>query len=265
MQMFKSPQKTFQSDDWLGLFSVLIIFSLWLISLVKLITISVSETSWIWLTLAILGRSYLHTGMFIVAHDSMHSNLIPHDRRLNDFFGNIAVTIYGFLPYNHCRKNHTEHHRFPSQIGDPDFHGSVSHPVFWYFKFIREYFPLRSLLIFLVSMSVIFWGLIFFSNVSFINLILFWLVPLVLSSLQLFFFGTYLPHRQIYNNPNFSPRLERNNLLIFWSFVSCYNFGHYHWEHHEYPMTPWYRLHSKHLQNNPTKILSPVDTKCLQT
>ncbi|PZU97296.1 MAG: beta-carotene ketolase [Pseudanabaena sp.] len=265
MQMFKSPQKAFQSDDWLGLASVVAIFSLWLISLLKLITISALDLPWIWLVLAILGRSYLHTGLFIIAHDSMHNNLIPCDRRLNDLLGNIAVSIYGFLPYAHCRKNHTEHHRFPSQSGDPDFHGSISHPFFWYCKFIREYFPLRSLLTFLVNMSVIFWGLAIFCNISFVNLILFWIVPLILSSLQLFFFGTYLPHRQIYNNPNFSPRLERNAYWILWSFVSCYNFGHYHWEHHEYPKTPWYRLPSRHLHNVPPKMLPAVATECVRT
>lgn len=247
-QMFKSPRRAFQVDDWLGLLTVTIIFSLWFVSLANLITISIGDTSWIWVTVAIAVRSYLHTGLFILAHDSMHGNLIPRDRRLNDLIGNIAVSIYGFLPYEHCRKNHTDHHQYPSQSGDPDFHGGLAHPFFWYCKFIREYFPLRSLFTFLINMSIIFWGLIIVFHVSMINLVLFWLVPLVLSSLQLFYFGTYLPHRHTYNNPNFSPRLVSNVYLNVWSFVSCYNFGHYHWEHHEYPKTPWYRLSKIHGQ-----------------
>ena len=242
--MLSSRQKIFESDDLIGLLIFIAILSLWFVSLVGLLTVSISDSSWFWLVGSILGRAYLHTGLFIVAHDSMHGNLIPHNRSLNNIIGRFAVNVYAFLPYEHCHLNHNAHHRYPSQVGDPDFHGAISHPVFWYCKFIREYFPVRSLIIFMVNMSLIFWGLTLIFNIPFINLILFWLVPLVLSSLQLFFFGTYLPHCQVHDNPNFSPRLESNQYSILWSFLSCYNFGHYHWEHHEYPKTPWYRLHN---------------------
>jgi beta-carotene ketolase (CrtW type) len=242
MQMFKLPQRAFKVNDWVGLLVVTIIFSLWIASLLLLIMVSVADFAPVWLFVGILGRTYLHTGLFIIAHDAMHHNLIPHDRHLNDWLGRMAVTLYGFLPYDHCRKNHTDHHRFTSQHKDPDFHGAIAHPFAWYCKFISEYFPWRSLMVFLMNMSIIFWGLHFALQISFANLMLFWILPLILSSLQLFIFGTYLPHRQIPYNANFLPRLHRNFYTLIWSFLSCYNFGHYHWEHHEYPHIPWYYL-----------------------
>jgi len=246
----RSPQITqikfeniFLSDDWIGILVTVGIISLWFISLFNLLSISTLNTSWLWLIVSILGRTYLHTGLFILAHDAMHGNLIPRNRRLNNIIGRLAVGIYALLPYDLCSVNHANHHRYPSQIGDPDFHGSLSHPIFWYCKFLCEYFSWRSLITFLVSMIIIFGGLILIFKVELINLILFWLIPLICSSLQLFFFGTYLPHQQVYPNLNFSPRTNSNFYLVFWSFLSCYNFGHYHWEHHEYPKIPWYKLH----------------------
>ena len=241
-----TKESQFTPDDWTGILTIAIILSLWFTSLFALLSFPTSSISWFWLVFAICGRTFLHTGLFILAHDAMHGNLIPSNRILNNSIGRIAVGIYALLPYDRCSLNHANHHRYPSQTGDPDFHGTRSHPIFWYCKFLSEYFSWRSLIIFLVSMITIFGGLIVICKVAFINLILFWLLPLVLSSLQLFFFGTYLPHHQVYRNPNFSPRIESNFYSILWSFLSCYNFGHYHWEHHEYPNTPWYKLPSIH-------------------
>jgi beta-carotene ketolase (CrtW type) len=73
------------------------------------------------------------------------------------------------------------------------------------------------------------------------NVIAFWVLPLVLSSFQLFLFGTYLPHRS--EAPTAAGchavrSLEYSHLL---SLLACYHFG-YHWEHHAYPAVPWFRL-----------------------
>jgi beta-carotene ketolase (CrtW type) len=73
------------------------------------------------------------------------------------------------------------------------------------------------------------------------RLLLFWTLPLLLSSLQLFLFGTYLPHRRA---PGRSSDRHRAVSLV-WpellSFLACYHFG-YHWEHHCHPHLPWFRL-----------------------
>jgi beta-carotene ketolase (CrtW type) len=241
MQTLNLTKKVFDTDDWTGLLVAIIILGLWFASLVGLLTYS--EINCFVAIVCILARTYIHTGLFILAHDAMHGNLIPQHKFLNNLIGRCAVGVYGFLPYDHCQKNHHRHHRYPSQNGDPDFHGDTAHPFFWYCKFMREYFPLRSLIIFLVNVGLLFLGLTIIFHVQFLNLVLFWLLPLVFSSLQLFFFGTYLPHRQVQQNQYFLPRTESDRYSIIWSFFSCYNFGHYHWEHHEYPQVPWYRLH----------------------
>jgi beta-carotene ketolase (CrtW type) len=235
-------QKAFETDDWIGVIVVIVILSLWVSSLVLLLLTQTSNTSWVWLVFAVLGRTFLHTGLFILAHDAMHGNLIPHNKRINKLIGWIAVGLYAFLPYKQCCINHWKHHRYPNQIGDPDFHGGIDHPVFWYLKFIREYLPVRSLVIFAIDWGLIFWSFSQIFQISLANLMLFWVLPFILSSIQLFFFGTYLPHRENHGKSNYSHRVESNKYPVLWSFLTCYHFGYYHWEHHEYPKTPWYRL-----------------------
>ncbi|MFM7888185.1 MAG: fatty acid desaturase [Pseudanabaena sp.] len=242
MQILSLQKKAFNTDDWMGAIITFVIASLWIMSLVGSFQIFVPNSSGLLLICSILIRTYLHTGLFILAHESMHGNLIRQNQRLNKIVGRLMLVIYGFLPYDRCFVNHINHHRYPSQSGDPDFHGDAAHPIYWYCKFMSEYFPLRSLFAFIASMMVILALLMFAFNVSLINIILFWLLPLILSSLQLFVFGTYLPHRQVDNNLNFSPRLHSEPYVVLWSFLSCYNFGHYHWEHHAYPHIPWYKL-----------------------
>ena len=74
-----------------------------------------------------------------------------------------------------------------------------------------------------------------------INVIAFWAVPGLLAALQLFTFGTYLPHR-----PQPAPFADRHNARtntypIWLSLLTCFHFG-YHHEHHEHPQLPWWRL-----------------------
>ncbi len=63
-------------------------------------------------------------------------------------------------------------------------------------------------------------------------------IPAGLSTLQLFYFGTYLPHMGEETNAHHSHSQSKNHL---WAFISCYFFG-YHFEHHDSPGTPWWRL-----------------------
>ena len=70
--------------------------------------------------------------------------------------------------------------------------------------------------------------------------LLFWTLPLLLSSLQLFFFGTVLPHRH-----GAAEGLPHRPHSLHWSpwlsLFACYHFG-YHREHHDAPTVPWFRL-----------------------
>jgi beta-carotene ketolase (CrtW type) len=71
------------------------------------------------------------------------------------------------------------------------------------------------------------------------NLVVFWMIPAVLSTFQLFYFGTYLPHRGEHINPPLNARSQSLNHVK--AFLSCYFFG-YHLEHHAYPYLPWWQL-----------------------
>jgi beta-carotene/zeaxanthin 4-ketolase len=228
-----------------GLLVSIGIFSGWLLSLLFVLPLHCSSIPTMWLILLILERTFLHTGLFIIAHDAMHGSLIPESRSWNNIVGHISVWCYGFLSYDHCYANHHQHHAHPGQVGDPDFHdGYSTHPIAWYLKFLGEYLPLPRVVGFLG-----YWALTYFClhqsfQVSFINFGVFCVFPFILSSVQLFYFGTYLPHRD---------RLSQNNLNciqsvdcpVWLSFLSCYHFG-YHRAHHESPHTPWYELPSVH-------------------
>jgi beta-carotene ketolase (CrtW type) len=67
-----------------------------------------------------------------------------------------------------------------------------------------------------------------------------WILPLLLSALQLFVVGTVLPHRRAEACGN-RHRAESLALPPWLSLLACYHFG-YHWEHHEYPQVPWFGL-----------------------
>ena len=59
--------------------------------------------------------------------------------------------------------------------------------------------------------------------------------------MQLFLFGTYLPHRSkgaLHASSHAVQSLGYPHCL---SLLACYHFG-YHWEHHAYPAVPWFRL-----------------------
>jgi beta-carotene ketolase (CrtW type) len=75
------------------------------------------------------------------------------------------------------------------------------------------------------------------------NVLVFWTVPLVISSLQLFVFGTYLPHRGGVGDGSGDGRHQVQSLgfVRIVSLLACYHFG-YHWEHHAFPEVPWFRL-----------------------
>jgi len=83
-------------------------------------------------------------------------------------------------------------------------------------------------------------GLIWFDEKQ---LIVLWIVPSVLSTFQLFYFGTYVPHHLPHTDdmkPHQARSQQQNHLV---ALLTCYFFG-YHFEHHVSPRTPWWRLYS---------------------
>ncbi|BAC89669.1 beta-carotene ketolase CrtW [Gloeobacter violaceus] len=229
-------------NDSSGLWWALVIIGLWIFSFAAALRLPIGELSLQAVIGVVILRTFLHTGLFITAHDAMHRTVFPANHRINDWLGTAAVGLYAFMPYRELLIKHQLHHRFPATGKDPDYHDGEHSGFFqWYLKFMKDYMESRNTPFLIAGMAVVFGVCTWLMGVPLVNLALFWLLPLVLSSLQLFYFGTYLPHRQPDGGYRNRHRATSNRLSSFWSFVSCYHFG-YHWEHHEYPLVPWHRL-----------------------
>ncbi len=191
-----------------------------------------------WLLPIVFLRTLSQTGLFIVAHDTMHGAVFDDSDR-NRWLGSFLLLLYAGLDYDLFRSQHQAHHRQPGQVEDPDFHGGNWWS--WVRRFVLSYFDLGQTCRTLGAIAaglLLFWlGL----GWPIGSLIWVWLLPMLLSAGQLFWVGTYLPHREPIGghlNPHRAQSLELGTIG---SFLACYHLG-YHWEHHEYPQVPWYQL-----------------------
>ena len=96
----------------------------WLLSLVACLGFDLAGLNPALVLVAILVRTFLHTGLFIIGHDAMHRVLVPSRPALNDRIGAVALGLYAALPYRICRQNHHQHHQAPGSAQDPDVHGN---------------------------------------------------------------------------------------------------------------------------------------------
>lgn len=173
---------------------------------------------------------HLYTGLFITAHDAMHGT-ISGNKPINNFFGYVSVFLYAGFFYNILFKKHHKHHSHVHTNEDPDYanHGFWR----WYLSFMLNYVTIIQLVIMAVAFNVLkIW-------VDQENLLLFWVLPSIMSTFQLFYFGTYMPHKGEHDNEYHSSTLQKNHFL---AFITCYFFG-YHLEHHQKPSTPWWQLY----------------------
>lgn len=205
------------------------IILLWATSLVFLLQVELSWSNPL-TYLGILIQMHLYTGLFITAHDAMHG-IVSANKKWNKATGLIAALLFSYNFYWKLFPKHHEHHRYVATDQDPDYHSSGKFLI-WYLSFIKQYVTIWQILLMAITFNV----LKLFLPVE--NLIAFWMAPAILSTLQLFFFGTYLPHMGESDNKHHSNSQSKNH---FWAFFSCYFFG-YHYEHHDSPGTPWWRL-----------------------
>jgi len=182
-------------------------------------------------------QCWLYTGLFIIAHDAMHGSLVPGHARANSILGTMILFFYAGFNWRTMRDAHLDHHRFPGTEKDPDFNAANPRRFWpWYFKFFTHYFGVRQLVI-LSAITLIY---IFLFGASYQNTIVMWAIPAILSSVQLFYFGTYLTHR--HGTPFSDLHNARSNDFPGWlSLLTCFHFG-YHHEHHLFPEDPWWRL-----------------------
>ena len=222
----------------MGILIAATIIGLWASTLFSLLFLDLGKLPLLVMLMAIVWQTFLDTGLFITAHDAMHGLVCRKNRQINNWLGSAAISMYALFPYEKFLKKHWLHHRCPASSLDPDFHdGRDTRLIAWYFHFLKGYWSWRRFILLLALFGFLSYAL----HISLINLTLFWVIPLLLSSLQLFYFGTFLPHREPKEGYSHPHRAQSNHLPIFWSLITCYHFG-YHLEHHEHPEVPWWKL-----------------------
>lgn len=218
---------------FVGVTIALVVICLWLAHGIWMFEGRLLGRGPVWvIVLHVLLQGYLTTGLFMTAHDAMHGT-VSGSRVVNDALGAVACFLFAGMSYRRLRVNHARHHALPGTADDPDF--SPKSFFVWFATFMARYATFAQI----VVMAALFNALkIRYDEPS---LWAFWVVPAILAALQMFFFGTYLPHRLPHTDamlPDNARTLPRNDAL---AMVTCYFFG-YHAEHHASPGTPWWRL-----------------------
>ena len=145
-----------------------------------------------------------------------------------------STTFVRSLPTEGCNRSGSAGH-----AGDPDF--DEHHPdrfLSWYGTFFKRYFGWQSLL-FVHTVVGIYWLVL---DVPMAQIVLLYGGPALLSSLQLFYFGTWRPHCHRADAP-FADRhnARSDGFGTLASLATCFHFG-YHLEHHHRPDVPWWAL-----------------------
>ena len=220
----------------MGIFIAALVVLLWTVHSLLGLFVYAFEAGNFLSYLPVVVETYLYTGLFITAHDAMHGS-ISKKKWVNRLFGRMALVLFAAFSFQKVQKKHFAHHRHPGTEEDPDFDSKSQNPFLWFFRFFFRYVSPVQILIMAACFQVLYWWL----GVPLPNLILYWVLPAFLSTFQLFFFGTYLPHRKPHDyatEPHRSRTQKSQHLL---AMLSCYFFG-YHLEHHISPGTPWWRL-----------------------
>jgi beta-carotene ketolase (CrtW type) len=226
-----SQKQVNKVNNFTGLYWAFALLALWSAHLTYMLLHPMDFQS-PWTYLHILIQTHLYTGLFITSHDAIHGVVSPDYPKLNHAIGWVCATLFAFNNYAVLRKKHHWHHDYVNTSQDPDVH--QGNFFIWWFKFMWQYVTWQQILAMAIAYNVLkMW-------IPMENLIVYWEVPAILSTLQLFFFGTYLPHRGEHapENKTQSRSQKRNHI---WAFISCYFFG-YHYEHHAHPYLAWWKL-----------------------
>jgi len=202
----------------------------------------VFELSWQNLPFAMglaLVQCWLSVGVFIVCHDAMHGTLVPSRPKLGDAIATVLLFLYAGFGWKTLREAHHSHHRLAGHAGDPDFdEHNPGNFAKWYGTFFKRYFGWQSL-IFVHIVVGLYWLVI---GIPMAQIVLLYGAPALLSSLQLFYFGTYRPHAHLRGKSfadDHNARSDGFGTLV--SLATCFHFG-YHLEHHRRPDVPWWAL-----------------------
>jgi beta-carotene ketolase (CrtW type) len=240
-----STQSTLRSPAAKGVISATIVLVGWLISLISLLRLDLfSQSTWC-LAAAVLVRTAFQTALFITAHDAMHGVLAPSAPAINHRIGAWFLLLYAGLPYRSCLRKHHNHHHFSGGRLDPDFCTDASIGVWgWYRSFMAGYLSQGQM----IRLLGLWLGIAVLATADhatgWCNVLVVCVAPLLLSSWQLFVFGTYLPHR-IQQQAGDRQAPTSMDLPVWLSLLTCFHFG-YHREHHERPQLAWFELPAEH-------------------
>jgi beta-carotene ketolase (CrtW type) len=134
-------------------------------------------------------RTLLYVGLFITAHDAMHGTVAPGHRRVNNAVGALALLLYAWLPFRYLREHHIEHHAAPARDGDPDWCADQRY-LPWLAAFVRRYVNG-----WVIARNALFVTTLVALGASPLDAFALHVLPAWLSVVQLFTFGTWLPHR----------------------------------------------------------------------
>jgi beta-carotene ketolase (CrtW type) len=184
-----------------------------------------------------LVRTLSYSGLFITAHDAMHGTVAPNSRLLNDAIGRVCLLLYAGLDFATLRTHHRAHHATPARPQDPDFSADPRYGR-WLQSFVTRYLDGR-----IVAVQALLVITLWLLGVTCVEIIVLQVAPALFSLLQLFTFGTYLPHRpppggEAWRDEHRATSTKQSAIA---SFVTCFHFG-MHWEHHVAPWVPWWLL-----------------------
>lgn len=227
------------SQRLLGLALAALIAGSWLgIHFYAMFVFELSWEAWPQVLLMVTLQCWLSVGVFIVCHDAMHGSLAPGWQRTNSALGAVLLFLYAGFAWRRIRDAHFAHHKHTGKDGDPDF--DTAHPTqfwAWYWTFFKRYFGWQSLLYVHTVVGVY----LFVFDIPFMQIFLLYGAPALLSSVQLFYFGTYRPHRHLGKSFADGHNARSDNFSTLASLASCFHFG-YHLEHHRRPDVPWWAL-----------------------
>ncbi len=237
---FTLPDRTVQGA--VGLLLAVLIAGSWLG--IHFYAMFVFELTWSDLPFAVamaVTQCWLSVGVFIICHDAMHGNLLPNHQKASAAVATVLLFLYAGFRWRSLRDAHFTHHKLSGHAGDPDFDEDHSSSFFvWYWTFFKRYFGWQSLL-FVHAVVGVYWLVI---GVPMVQIVLLYGAPALLSSLQLFYFGTFRPHYQSAAKPFVDRHNARSNQFgTLASLLTCFHFG-YHLEHHRRPDVPWWALPS---------------------
>jgi beta-carotene/zeaxanthin 4-ketolase len=248
------PTDTRRRQAIVGLALFALVLGAWLaIHVWAMFSFTITLGNWPLVPVVFAVQCWLSVGMFIVAHDAMHGSLVPGRARINGVIGALLLIVYAGFGWRQLRNAHFAHHAHVGTADDPDFHAANPRDFWpWYRAFLKRYFGWQSM-VYVWSVVLIYF---FVADVPPLNILLMYGLPAIASSLQLFYFGTYRPHRHEADAFADRHRARSNDYGTLASLFSCFHFG-YHHEHHVSPNVPWWKLPQRHAESQAEKGQTP--------